>query len=74
MSDCKCRHSGDWEGDLRSRYNHVELGQLCWIMRDVPSDEGVCYMLHVVLEIEKVSDVIWWILLEPTFRALAYTH
>lgn len=26
-------------------------------MRDVASDEGVCYMLHVVLERQKASDV-----------------
>lgn len=25
-------------------------------MRDVPSDEGLCYMLHVVLKREEVSD------------------
>lgn len=49
MTDGECRHSGDWEGDLRPWYDHVELGQLCGIMRDVPSDNGLCYMLHVVL-------------------------
>lgn len=56
MGDSKCRHGGDWEGDLWSWYDHVELGQLCRIMRDVPSDEGLCCMLHVVLKREEVSD------------------
>lgn len=56
MSDSKSRHSGDWEGDLWSWDNHVELGQLCRIMRDVPFDEGLCDMLHVVLKRDKVSD------------------
>lgn len=54
MSDSKCRYGGDWEGDLWSWYNHVELGQLCGIMRDVPSDEGLCYMLQVVLKREEL--------------------
>lgn len=53
MSDGERRHSGDGEGHLRSGYNHVELWQLCGIMRDVPSDDGLCYMLHVVLRKEK---------------------
>lgn len=50
MSDGKCRHSGDGEGDLLTWYDHVKLGQLRWIVRDVPSDEGICYMLNVVLK------------------------
>ena len=55
MGDGERRHSGDWEGDLRSWYNHVEFGQLCGVMRDVAPDERLCNMLHVVLEREKAS-------------------
>lgn len=56
MGDSKCRHCGDREGDLWSWYDHVDLGQLCRMMRDVPSHEGLCYVLQVVLEREEVSD------------------
>lgn len=59
MSDSERRHSGDWEGDLRPWYDHVELGQLGGIMRDVPSDNGLCYMLHVVLRGVIKSVLLW---------------
>lgn len=48
VGDGKRRQSGDRERHLWSWYYHVELGQLCRVMRDVPSDERLCYMLHVV--------------------------
>ena len=55
VGDGKRRQSGYREGHLWSWYYHVELGQLCRVMRDVPSDERLCYMLHVVLERVEVS-------------------
>lgn len=62
MGDGECRHSGDWGGDLWSWYHQVELGQLCRIMKDVPSGEGLCYMLHVVLKGEVMMAPVVFIL------------
>lgn len=53
------RHRGDGEGHLRSWYHHVDLGQLCGIMRDVPPHEWLSWVLDVVLQ-DRKSDLPWW--------------
>ena len=73
MSDGERRHGGDGEGDLWPRCHHVDLGQLCGVMRDVAFDGGICYILNVVLwEREREREREQW--MEEAELSLIRTH